>query len=125
MGFDDLFEDKRSHHGNYRGYGYQDHHGHHDDHDYQRYSHGQYPSHHGYNDHQKWLAILNKIRSNKKLQLLVAVAVVVILIIAVGLIIALLPLIIKIFNYISQNGLQSILDGVTSFLDKLWKGSGK
>jgi hypothetical protein len=49
----------------------------------------------------------------------------VLLVIAVGVIIALLPLLIQLFNYITQNGVQGVFDAVTGFLDKLWKGSGK
>lgn len=122
MGFDDFFEDKHRHHGNYSKQRY---HNDHDDHDNHGYAHGSYPSSHGHSDHQKWLSVLNKIRSNKKLQLIVVMAGIVILLIAVVLIVALFPLIIKLFNYVSQYGVQGIIDGVTGFLDKLWKGSGK
>jgi len=80
---------------------------------------------HGYDNNQKWFAILNKIRNNKQLKLIVMVSAVVILIIIIAIIVALLPLIIRLIHYISQNGLQGILDGITGFLDKLWKGSGK
>lgn len=143
MGFDDFFEDKHRRHGNYSENRYHDdhdnhgnhgnhgnhsnhdNHGNHDGHGYNRYSHDRRHSYHGNSDHQKWFTILEKIKTNKKLQLIVVIAGIFILLIAIGLIVALLPLIIKIFNYISQNGLQSILDGATSFIDKLWKGSGK
>jgi hypothetical protein len=50
---------------------------------------------------------------------------VLILVVSVMLIIFLMPLLLKLFNYISQNGLQGVLDAITGFLDKLWKGSGK
>ena len=119
MGFDDFFEDKRSHHGHYREHGY------HDDHDHHRYSHGTYPSGNGYNDHQRWAAVLDKVRSNKKLQLIIAMAGIIAIVVAITLIIVLFPFIMKLVYYISQNGLQGILDGITGFLDKLWKGSGK
>ncbi|MEI7499658.1 MAG: hypothetical protein WCK84_04335 [Bacteroidota bacterium] len=140
MGFDDFFEDKRKQHGNYNQNRY------HDEHRYSHDSHGSYNSHdsrdsHGSHDshgmhgprnsnygqygHFNWLSVLEKIKGNRQLKLLVVIGGIVILIIAVGLIIILLPLIIKIFNYISQNGLQSILEGITGFIDKLWKGSGK
>lgn len=125
MGFDDLFEDKRRRYGNYREHGYHDDYDDHDHHHNERYSLGSYPAYRGHHDHQKWLTVLDKIRNNKKLKFIVIAATVLILTLAIGLIIALLPLLIKIFHYVSQNGLQSILDGVTGFLDKLWKGSGK
>ena len=122
MGFDDFFEDKRKHRGNYREHGY---HRGHDDHDYSRHSQERHYPSHGNESHLKMLAILNRIRNNRKLKLIVIMAVIVLLIIAVAVIIALLPLLIQLFNYISQNGVQGVFDAVTGFLDKLWKGSGK
>jgi len=68
---------------------------------------------------------LEKLRTNRKLKGLVIVAFLVILAIVIALIAIFLPLILKLLNYISQNGVQGILDNVTGFLDKLWKGSGK
>jgi type IV secretory pathway component VirB8 len=68
---------------------------------------------------------LEKLKINRKLKVLVIVAFIVILAIVIALIAILLPLILKLLNYISQNGVQGILDNVTGFLDKLWKGSGK
>ena len=47
------------------------------------------------------------------------------LVIAIILIIVLVPVIIKLINYISQNGLQGLFNGVADFLDKIWKGSAK
>jgi hypothetical protein len=119
MEIDDFIEYKHRHHGNYRE------HGNDDDHDYSRYSNEQHHPERGNFGHFKLINILDNIRSNKKLRLLVVIAGIVILLIAIVLIVALLPLIIRLFNYISQNGLQSIFDGITGFLDKLWKGSGK
>ena len=114
MGFDDIFERKHSHHGNYQER-------YHDDH---RYSHDSHHSSHGHDAHLNLLNILGKIRGNKKLKLFIVLAGIVILAIVVTLIIVLFPLITKLFNYIGQNGLQGVLDSVTSFLDKIWKGTG-
>jgi hypothetical protein len=36
-----------------------------------------------------------------------------------------LPLIIKFIDFIQKAGIQGVIDWVTSFLDTLWKGSGK
>ena len=119
MGYDDFFEDKYRRQGNYRE------HNDHDDHDVQRHMRGSYPGYRGHGSHQQWVTVLYRIRSSKRLQFLVILGGVVILLIAVVLIAALFPLIIKLFNYVSQYGVQGILDGVTGFLDKLWKGSGK
>jgi hypothetical protein len=116
MGFDDLFEDNRKRSGHYREHGYRD------DNSYT------YDSHHSFSGHgeqMKWTAVLDKIRNDKKLKMIVIIAGIFILVIAATLVVAFLPLIMKLLNYISQNGLQGIVDGITGFLDKLWKGSGK
>jgi hypothetical protein len=109
MDFDDLLERKNKHHGNYRNHGY---------HDDDRYSHDSHQSYHGHNDHQKWLNIWEKIRNNKKLKLLILLAVILILGLIIGIIIILWPIVVKLFNILTQNGLQGILD-------LIWKGSGK
>jgi hypothetical protein len=116
MGFEDIFENKQKNHGNYREQNYPA---------GNRYSHDSPHSYHGQNDHQKWLDILEKIKGNKKLKLLVLGAAILILAIAIGLIAAFLPLIIKLVDYISQNGLQGLMNEITAFIDKLWKGSAK
>jgi hypothetical protein len=78
-----------------------------------------------HNSNFKWEYFLEKFKSNKKLKGLVIIAFIVIVAIVIALIAILLPLILKLLDYISQNGVQGILDNVTGFLDKLWKGSGK
>jgi hypothetical protein len=73
----------------------------------------------------KWSAFLEKIKSDKKLKRMVILAGILVVTTVVVLIILLMPLIIKLFDYISQNGLQGVLDSITGFLDKLLKGSAK
>jgi hypothetical protein len=73
----------------------------------------------------KWVHFLESIKNNRKLKGIVLVAFIVVLAIVIALIAILLPLILKFLNYISQNGVQGILDNVAVFFDKLWKGSGK
>jgi hypothetical protein len=116
MGFDELFETDRRHSDNYRQSEYRDEH--------KRSSHTDMPFG-GYDSKEKWMGILEKIRGNNKLKALVALAVFLILTIVILLIIALFPLIMKLLNYISQNGIQGVADSITGFLDKLLKGSGK
>ncbi len=70
-----------------------------------------------------WQNILEKIRSNNRLKLFVAVAGLGILIIIIVLIFLLFPLIVKLFNYITQNGLQGVLNEITGFIDKILKGT--
>lgn len=65
MGFDDLFDDIHTHHMNYREYEY---------HDENRQLTDSCHSYHGYGEHTKWLRIIKKIWSNRKLKVLVILA---------------------------------------------------
>lgn len=116
MEFEEFFENKRKHQRNFREHGYRE------DHPYSYDTHHSYPEH---DNHQKWLTILDKIRSNKRLKVIAVLAVVLVISIAILLLFVFLPLIMKLINFILQNGLQGILDAITGFLDKLWKGLGK
>ena len=116
MGFDDLFENRNKHYGNYSRQS------HHDD---KGYSHDSYRSYYGQGDHIRLLTILRKIWSNKRLKVFVLITGILVLIIITVLIIFLVPVIIKLIHYISENGLKGLLDGITGFLDKIWKGSGE
>jgi len=71
----------------------------------------------------KWLHFMETIRIDKKLQLLVSIAGILLLSIIVGMMLILLPLIVKLFNYISQYGVQEIVGYVTVLIDKIWKGT--
>jgi hypothetical protein len=115
MGYDDFLENKQSYSGNYSKHKY---------HDEDRFSHETHYSRDRHHDHFNWLNILGKIRSNKKLKRLIIIAGILVLVITVVMIIVLLPLIVKLFNYISQNGLQGVFTDFTAFLEKIWKGSG-
>ena len=74
-----------------------------------------YQGQHGQN---KILTILNRIRENRKLKFLLITAFIVVLSILVLLVILLFPMIVKLFNYIMQNGLQGAWDSLTGFVDK-------
>jgi hypothetical protein len=69
--------------------------------------------------------LLYKLKNNKKLRLLLLFAVIIIISIVVGLIIVLLPLIMNLISYVSQNGLQGLFEYIAGFLDKIWKGSAQ
>jgi hypothetical protein len=115
MGFEEYFEEKRKYHGNYNVRGY---------HDEIRHS----PGHQSYHEQfglQNWSAITDKIRQSTKLKLLVLGAAIVILVTMIVLMMVLMPFIIKLYNFINTNGLQGFLESINTFLDKLWKGSGK
>jgi hypothetical protein len=116
MGIEDFFEKKRKYQGDRDNRGY-----------YEKNLNTR-DSHYPYyvNDNRVNLPnLLYKIKNNKKLRLLLYFAVIIITGIVVGLIIVLLPLIMNLINYISQNGLQGLLEYITGFLDKIWKGSAQ
>ena len=100
MGFDDFFEDKRNH----QGYRKTEFHNDHEEHDRNRYSHEQHDPTHRNEGHLKWLTVLNRIRKNKNMKLIVIMLVVAHIIMAFFLFAALQPLIIKLLNSISQAG---------------------
>jgi hypothetical protein len=116
MEFEEFFENKRKYP---RQYGSQR------DHDDNDYSNERHPSDPGHDNQQKWMTILEKVKKNNKLKVIVLLAGILVIGIAVLLIIVFFPLIIKLFDYVSQNGLQGILDSITGFLDKIMKGSAK
>jgi uncharacterized membrane protein YdbT with pleckstrin-like domain len=110
MGFEEFFGNDRKDYRNNRGNNYTN-----DEED----SYNSRNQSDGTGHNFKWQDILEKIRSNNKLKLLVAMAGVLILVI----IIALFPLIVKLFNYITQNGLQGVINEITGFINKILKGT--
>ena len=71
----------------------------------------------------KWLHFMETIRTDKNLQLLVSIAGILLLALIVGLMLIVLPLIFKLFKYISQYGVQEIVEYVSGMIDKIWKGT--
>jgi hypothetical protein len=114
MGFEDHFETRDKHYGDYREHRY---------HDDRRPTVYRRPYSHEESDHFDWFSILDKIRNNNKLKLFVLIAGLLVLTIAIVLIIVLLPLILKLINSISQIGLQGILKEITGFIESILKGT--
>jgi hypothetical protein len=114
MGFEEFFENDRRDYRNYRGNSVPDH---------NEYSDNRQYAFIGQKEKLKWQNILEKIRSNKRLKLFAISTVILILTIIIVLIIILFPLIAKLINYISQNGLQGVLNEITGFLDRILKGT--
>lgn len=110
MGFDDLFEhqDKHRHHGGY------------DVGAYDRRN-----SVHRHSTGSIIFLLLNKIWSNKKLRVAFIIAAITLVLLIILLIVALIPLVFKLIDYITHNGIQGIVDSLTSFINKIWKGAGK
>jgi hypothetical protein len=116
MDFDEIFDNKHRRTGYQGGHSYNQN---------GRYMHDERHSGHGDSGNMRWVAVLDRIRSNKKLKVMVVMTGFLLLAIAAVVVIALFPLIVQLVNYISQNGLQGVYGEITSFVDKLWKGSGK
>ena len=114
MKFDDFINYNRRNSDNYKNRNYQD-----------KYRGSSYAanSNLGYNSNYKIQNMLEKIRNNKTLKLFLITAAIALLLIIVALILILLPLLLKLFDYINQNGIQGILELLTDFLNKLWQGS--
>lgn len=75
-------------------------------------------------DYQKqpqfnWLSIYDKIKQNKKLRNIIIIGIAIILIIVIGLIVILFPFIVKIFNYIAENGISGLIEMGMDILNKL------
>lgn len=109
---------------------------HHEYHDYKddrksryrdsgRYSQNFRHSHQRQGTNFKWMYFLEKFKTNRKLKRIVIIAFILILVIVAAIIAIFLPLILKLVEFISQNGVQGLLDYLIVFLDKLWKGSGQ
>jgi len=116
MELDDFFDNKQQNRKDYRDHRYENSPG---------YFQDLSRSYQKHDTNFRWLYFLESLKNNKKLKVLVISAIILVLIITIGLIIILLPLILKFFNYVSQNGVQGLVDYAIELLDKIWKGSSK
>jgi type IV secretory pathway component VirB8 len=66
-----------------------------------------------------WANLINGIRNNKKIRNLLIIAVVIVLAIIIGLIAILLPLIVKIFDYLTTVGISGLIDAALKFVNDL------
>ena len=109
MDFDDFFKKKNKHHKKQAMY---------------RYPQGNsYKSYAG--SHAKFnpLAFINSLRNNRKLKIVFLIVLIIIIAFIIGLIAILVPLITRIFNYMSENGFSGVFNKVVSLVDKLWNGA--
>jgi hypothetical protein len=114
MGFEDNFEIREKHYGNYPDNRYYD----------NRRQYGNIrPDFHQGGDQLNWLIILDKIRNNRKLKLFIIIACLLVLTLVIVLLIVLLPLMVKLINSLSQIGLQGILKEITGFIENILKGT--
>lgn len=127
MGFDELFEHryKEKKHGRYN-----------DHYDqfrnnsnyYRQDDHAQdlrYSSHDRHDDHYEFSGLITKLKSNPRLKQFVVIGGIIGILVLLLLVIAIFPLLVKLFNYISVYGLQGVVDAVMDFVNKLWAGQAK
>jgi uncharacterized membrane protein len=87
----------------------------------------EYHSHNSYQDFVRSYNlsyILNKIKNNRDLKILFGIIAMILLAITLALLIIFIPLIIKLINFISQHGIQGVVDNISGFLNKIWKSAG-
>jgi hypothetical protein len=69
--------------------------------------------------------VIDKVKNSRKLKILVGIMCICLLAILITIIIILILVIAKLINFISQNGIQGVIDSISGFLNKIWKGAGK
>jgi uncharacterized membrane protein len=69
--------------------------------------------------------VFNRIWSNKKLRILFILLSITVIAIVIALLVVFAPLLLKAFNYLTQNGISGVVESVKALLDKLWLGAGK
>lgn len=72
----------------------------------------------GFRTHDNGHSMLGRIAGNPKLRKLVILGGIAVLAIVILIIVLLFPLVMKLFGYVSENGLQGVIDGI-------WKGAKK
>ncbi len=117
MDLDNIFGQNQKH--SKRGYGHNQQYGnkHHDDHGH--YNEQNKQSYHTQAHHSEFdfaNVYLDKIKNNPKLKMLLIVGGIGIVLILIVVIALLFPLIMKLFQYISENGIEGIVNTI-------WKGS--
>jgi hypothetical protein len=143
MDFEELFENKHKrphHHNQHAGFNSNSDHNQHSD--YPRYSDNQAyidqsefsanntRQNQGYHskkhtDQNQWLRILETLRNNKKLRRLTLIAGFIILVIIILLMLAFLPLIKSLIQYLMDNGLKGLMDWIAGIIEKIGNVSGK
>jgi hypothetical protein len=143
MDFEELFENnrKRQHHHNQHAdhNTYSDNHQHGDSrwlYDKQAYmGHSDFTDDHTrkYQGHysrkkphqNQWIGILETLKNNKKLRTLALIAGFVILAIIILLVVAFLPVIKSLVQYLMDSGLKGLIDGIAGFIEKIGNSFGK
>lgn len=123
MDFDDIFEQKHRSRNQHYDHNYrhedEDEHGHQNSYRHEnehRHENEQRSSHSYDKQNDLKLMLLDKLRDNPKLKMLLITGSIVLIILAVGLLFLFLPVILKLVGYVGENG-------VEGFLNTIWKGT--
>lgn len=111
MDFDDFYKKKNKYQKKQSIHKYQQH---------QNYGKKYYSNSHGSFD---LIALIESLKNNSKLRVVLIITVVVVLALLIGLIAVILPFIGSVISYISQNGLEGLFDQAIKFLNSLWNGT--
>ncbi|MBS3992117.1 MAG: hypothetical protein KGZ87_00195 [Bacteroidetes bacterium] len=76
-----------------------------------------------YQPNSPWISVAKKILNNPKLKTFLFIAVLLLVIILIIVISLLFPLINKLIDYVSVNGLEGLVNLIVDFLNKIWKGT--
>ena len=82
-----------------------------------------YRESHNLHSQFNWFKLLNKISNNKRLKNLLIIGVILIIVIVITIIVVLFPFIIRVFNFILENGVSGLIQNGEDILNKLWNGS--
>lgn len=66
--------------------------------------------------------LLNKISNNKRLKHLLIIGVLLIIVILIIVILVLFPVIIRVFNYLLENGISGLIQDSEGIINKIWNG---
>ena len=111
MDFDDFYKKKNKYQKKQSIHKYQQH---------NNYGRNFYSKNHGSFDP---VALIESLKNNSKLKVLLIVALILVLGLVIGLIAVILPLIGSVISYVSQNGLEGLFDEAIQFLNSLWNGT--
>jgi hypothetical protein len=66
-----------------------------------------------------------KLVSNRKLKIILTFGIVVVLIVLIAILLLLWPILVRIFDFFIQNGIQGVVEYLTKVLTQIWEGTGK
>ena len=128
MDFEDIFENngkhrKNGHHENEHSYKNAEYHHEHGNNGYEIFNKNENPKYQGFNQTIFLKTFIEKLKNNKKLQVFVVFLAVILVVLFIILLVLILPLISKLVNYISENGIQGVVEYLRGLLEKILVGS--